>query len=77
VSPPWYDGFRKQEGLMVSQIKRNRIAFRVSDHLAERVSVEASRAGMNVAALVHAAVVAHLETVNRSPEGSRNPVTPR
>lgn len=56
---------------MISKIKRNRIAFRVSDHLADRVNVEASRAGINVAALVHAAVVAHLETINRSPEGSR------
>jgi len=56
---------------MVSQIKRNRIAFGVSDHLANRVSTEASRAGTNVAALVHAAVVAHLEAINRSPDGPR------
>jgi hypothetical protein len=68
---PWYHGAINGEGLMSSKIKRNRIAFRVCDALAQRVSDEATRTGLNVAALIHAAVVAHLDTAGRSPAGPR------
>ncbi len=45
---------------MASKIKRNRIAFRVCDDLAKRLADEAGRAGLDVSALVHAAVLEHL-----------------
>ena len=56
----WYHGADKQEGVMASKIKRNRIAFRASDDLAKRLADEARRAGVDVAALIHAAVLEHL-----------------
>lgn len=56
----WYHGADKQEGVMASKIKRNRIAFRVCDDLAKRLADEAGRAGLDVSALVHAAVLEHL-----------------
>ena len=51
---------------MASQIKRNRIAFRVSDDLAGRVIDEARRAGVDVSALIHAAVLEHLASRARA-----------
>jgi hypothetical protein len=70
----WYHGADKQEGVMASKIKRNRIAFRASDDLARCVADEARCAGVDVAALIHAAVVAHLEAAGRLPAGPRYPV---
>ena len=62
----WYYGANKSEGVMASKIKRNRIAFRASDDLAKRVADEARRAGVDVAALIHAAVLEHLAARTRA-----------